>query len=76
MRLTIQPADLPPDAAPLGEVLDQLGSDDMLLFATDFPHWQFEGEDALPDGLPPDLARKILIDNPLDTYSRLRETVS
>jgi uncharacterized protein len=75
VRLTIQPADLPPDAAPLGEVLEQLGSDDMLLFATDFPHWQFDGDDVLPDGLPPALTRKILIDNPLDTYSRLRETV-
>jgi uncharacterized protein len=76
VRLTIQPADLPPGAGPLGDVLDQLGSDAMLLFATDFPHWQFDGDDALPDGLGSDLTRKILIDNPLATYSRLRETVS
>jgi predicted TIM-barrel fold metal-dependent hydrolase len=46
-------------------------SDELLLFSTDYPHWQFEGNDALPDGLSPDLVRKIMIDNPLATYGRL-----
>jgi predicted TIM-barrel fold metal-dependent hydrolase len=44
----------------------------MLLFATDFPHWQFDGDEMLPAGIAPDLRRKILIDNPLATYPRLR----
>jgi predicted TIM-barrel fold metal-dependent hydrolase len=43
----------------------------MLLFSTDYPHWHFAGADAVPDGLPPDLIRKILVDNPLETYPRL-----
>ena len=43
----------------------------MLLFSTDYPHWHFDGSDALPDDLPDRLVRKILIDNPLATYSRL-----
>jgi predicted TIM-barrel fold metal-dependent hydrolase len=43
----------------------------MLLFATDYPHWHFDGLDALPDGLSPDLTRKILVDNALNTYPRL-----
>jgi uncharacterized protein len=47
----------------------------MLLFSTDYPHWQFDGDAALPEGLPRDLARKIMIDNPRETYSRLTETV-
>ena len=34
-------------------------------------HWQFDGQDPLPDGLPPDLVRKIMIDNPRRTYPRL-----
>jgi predicted TIM-barrel fold metal-dependent hydrolase len=51
--------------------LDQLQSDDMLLFATDFPHWQFDGDAMLPAGLAPELKRKILIDNALATYPRL-----
>ena len=76
VRLTIQPTDAPGDPERLGQVIDQIGSDRMLLFATDFPHWHFDGEDALPEGLSDDLARKILVDNPLATYSRLKETVA
>ena len=71
VRLTIQPFDAPPSAAHIGRIMDQMKSDDMLLFATDFPHWQFEGDEMLPAGLSPGLRRKILIDNPLATYPRL-----
>jgi hypothetical protein len=76
VRLTTQPYDAPPDgsagAAHIGRLMDQLQSDAMLLFATDFPHWQFDGDDMLPAGIAPELRRKILIDNPLATYPRLR----
>ena len=71
VRLTMQPLDAPPDAADLGFVIDQLGSEDMLLFATDYPHWQFDGDAALPAGLDAGLARKMMVDNPLRTYHRL-----
>ena len=43
----------------------------MLLFSTDYPHWHFDGDDALPDGLPERWCSKILVDNPLATYPRL-----
>ena len=56
IRLTIQPFDAPPSAAHIGRIMDQLQSDDMLLFSTDFPHWQFDGDDMLPAGLSPELA--------------------
>jgi predicted TIM-barrel fold metal-dependent hydrolase len=48
----------------------------MLLFATDFPHWQFDGADALPPGLSAALIQKLAMDNPLATYPRLKETLS
>ena len=35
--------------------MDQLQSDDMLLFSTDFPHWQFDGDEMLPAGVSPQL---------------------
>ena len=71
VRLTLQPFDLPEDGAAIMRVLEQIGSDDMLLFSTDYPHWQFDGMDALPPGLPPALLQKILFDNPRATYPRL-----
>jgi predicted TIM-barrel fold metal-dependent hydrolase len=73
VRLTIQPFDAPDDPDLTEKMIDHLDSDDILLYASDFPHWQFDGEDALPPGLPESLKRKILVDNPLATYSRLRE---
>jgi predicted TIM-barrel fold metal-dependent hydrolase len=76
VRLTIQPTDAPDDAATLAAVVEQIGSDAMLLFSSDFPHWQFDGEDVLPSGFDDRLLRKILIDNPLATYPRLKETVA
>jgi predicted TIM-barrel fold metal-dependent hydrolase len=44
-----------------------------LLFSTDFPHWHFDGLAALPEGLSPALVKKILLENPVETYSRLRD---
>jgi predicted TIM-barrel fold metal-dependent hydrolase len=71
VRLTVQPFDDPPDRQQVQTIIEEIGSDDMLLFSTDYPHWHFEATDAIPDGLPSDLVRKIMIDNPLATYSRL-----
>ena len=72
VRLTLQPIDAP-DGEMLLRTLDHIGSDRMLLFSTDFPHWQFDGDDVLPEGLPDETLRRIMVDNPLETYRRLRE---
>ena len=76
VRLTLQPFDGPPDPATLVRFMEHMGSDDLLLFSTDYPHWQFDGADVVPAGLDPALARKIMVDNPLRTYARLKETVA
>jgi predicted TIM-barrel fold metal-dependent hydrolase len=75
VRLTLQPVDAPAgDPAALGRTLEHIGSDRMLLFSTDYPHWHFDGDDVLPDGLSDDTIRRIMIDNPLETYPRLQES--
>jgi uncharacterized protein len=74
VRLTLQPVDAPGDEPQvLARTLAHMGSDRLLLFSTDYPHWQFDGEDVLPDGLPDEVVRKLLTDNPLETYPRLQE---
>jgi predicted TIM-barrel fold metal-dependent hydrolase len=75
VRLTLQPVDAPPDPAGLDRLIDHLGSDELLLFSTDYPHWHFDGDAAVPEGLSPALVRKIMIDNPRATYPRLREVL-
>ena len=54
VRLTLQPIDASDEM--LKRTLDHIGSDEMLLFSTDFPHWQFDGDDVLPAGLPDETA--------------------
>jgi predicted TIM-barrel fold metal-dependent hydrolase len=71
VRMTIQPFDDPDEVSKVQTIIDEIGSDEMLLFSTDYPHWHFEGSEAIPDGLPQELIKKILVDNPLATYSRL-----
>ncbi len=73
VRFTLQPIDAPPGPADLALMIEHLGSDELLLFSTDYPHWHFDGMAALADGISPGLARKIMVDNPRATYPRLRE---
>lgn len=64
VRLTTQPLDLPEDGAALTELLDQIGSEELLMFATDEPHRHDDRRaDAFLRGLPDELARKIRRDN-------------
>ena len=77
VRFTLQPVDAPPDDPhKLACTLEHMGSDGssdrLLLFSTDFPHWHFDGDAVLPQGLPESIMRKMLVENPLDTYPRLR----
>jgi predicted TIM-barrel fold metal-dependent hydrolase len=73
VRMTLQPFDAPPDDGGIARLMEHMGSDEFLLFSTDYPHWQFEGLAALPAGLDPTLAAKIMAENPLRTYARLND---
>jgi predicted TIM-barrel fold metal-dependent hydrolase len=77
VRLTMQPFDTPADdPVAVADIIRQIGMDEMLLFATDYPHWQFEGDRAIPPGIPQETLRLILRDNPLATYPRLQESIA
>ena len=71
VRLTAQPFDAPADPQIVARMLEHLGGDDLLLFASDYPHWQFAGDDALPPGFPASLHHKLLLANASATYRRL-----
>ena len=72
IRLTLQPVDAPPTSEQLERLMDHMGSDEMIIFSTDYPHWQFDGVDVIPEGISGELARKIMVDNPKNTYPRLQ----
>lgn len=71
VRFSLTPFDAPENAEDVGKIFEHLGSDELVLFSTDYPHWQFDGDDPLPPGLSETQVRKILIDNPRQTYARL-----
>ena len=76
VRISCQPLDGPPDMSDLAELLDMIGSDEILLFATDWPHWRFDGMEALAPGLPERMRARLLRDNALATYPRLKGSLS
>ena len=67
--LTTQPMEEPAQPAHFLQLLDELGGADRLLFATDYPHWDFDAPDqALPVRLAPDVERKIMSENAESLY--------
>jgi uncharacterized protein len=71
VRVATQPMETIP-ARHFTDLIDQMGSDRMLLFASDYPHYDTDSpERGLPAGLSPELSRRILSLNAIDTYSRL-----
>ena len=55
VRVTLQPVDGPPEPAELLRVIDQLGSEEMLMFSSDYPHRHTAEElAAIPADLPND----------------------
>jgi predicted TIM-barrel fold metal-dependent hydrolase len=67
--LTTQPMEEPAQPAHFLQLLDELGGADRLLFATDYPHWDFDAPDqALPVRLAPDVERKIMSENAENLY--------
>lgn len=69
IRFTTQPMEEPADPAHLLQLIDMMGSDDYLLFATDFPHWNFDSpQRSLPARMPDELRHKILSGNARQLY--------
>lgn len=71
VKLSLAPMDAP-DSATFLRVVEQLDGADMLLFSSDYPHWN-DDLPPIPEALPAELLRKMRTDNPRATYRRLAE---
>ena len=74
VRFTTQPIDAADESEAIHRLIDHLKSDRLFLFSTDYPHWQFDGDAALPSGISDELCRKIMTENALATYPRLSKS--
>jgi predicted TIM-barrel fold metal-dependent hydrolase len=67
--LTTQPMEEPPQRRYFRQLLDQMDMDDRLMFATDYPHWDFDAPDrAFPVELEPARKEKFMVDNARKLY--------
>ena len=72
VRTTTQPFDVSDDPERLARFMAQLGSEDVLLYSSDYPHWQFDDQAAWPVSLSSAMRKRVGVDNPLRTFQRLR----
>jgi predicted TIM-barrel fold metal-dependent hydrolase len=73
MRMTTQPLDVPSGATEqLRDVLEQIGSDEMLMFSSDYPHAHGRDAEAIIAALPAELRAKVLAAN-ASAFYRLKE---
>jgi uncharacterized protein len=69
VRFTTQPMEYPENPEHLYRMFEMIGSDEFLLFSTDYPHWDFDSpHHVFPSSFPKDLRQKILADNARDFY--------
>ena len=67
--ITTQPVEEPPKQEYFQQLLAHIDADEKLMFATDYPHWDFDSpEYAIPKNLSLDLRRKIMAENARDFY--------
>ena len=70
------PIEEPTDPQHLLYAIEQAQLEDRLLFATDYPHWDFDSPtQALPRAMPKEMRRAILAENALALYGWPRERI-
>jgi uncharacterized protein len=65
---TTQPIEEPEDPGQLETVLRLVGMDDRILFASDYPHWDFDSPRLAPRAFPPALRRRVMGSNACRLY--------
>ena len=59
----------PADPRHLLQIIDMIGCDDFLMFATDYPHWDFDAPNrAVPSIIPDDMREGIMARNAAAFY--------
>jgi uncharacterized protein len=66
IRLTTQPLEQAPDKRHLWSVLEAIDGEHTLLFASDYPHWDFDDPTQVP--LPPEWKPRIFGENARELY--------
>jgi predicted TIM-barrel fold metal-dependent hydrolase len=69
VRFTTQPIDEPPEQRMLWDVLEMLPAEQMLMFSSDYPHWDTDDPRVtLNSRIPPKLRRRVAVDTALECF--------
>lgn len=68
VRVTTQPIERPDDPEPMLRLLELLGAEPMLLFASGYPDWDFDDPAAVWSAWPADKRERIFRDNARELY--------
>lgn len=69
VRISTQPMEVADDPQQLFRMFEMIGTDEFLLFSTDYPHWDFDSpQAAFPPSFPRELREKILYENAASFY--------
>ncbi len=68
VKLTTQPIEEPHKARHLIELIDMMGGPEMLMYASDFPHWDFDPPNVLPKRLGEDALKRIHYTNAMEFF--------
>lgn len=68
LRFTTQPIDEPPRLSDLHEVLEMMGAEEILMFSTDYPHWDGDEPHRVVPKIPKAMRPAIFKDTARDVY--------
>jgi predicted TIM-barrel fold metal-dependent hydrolase len=69
VRFGTQPFEEPENPKHVLDLIEMMGSDSLLMFATDYPHWDYDDPvRALPNVFSKEMKRKIYWENARDFY--------
>ena len=68
VRFGSQPMEDPEDPEALMQIVKWMDGDRTLMFASDYPHWDFDDPGIAFQGFPPELRQRIMVDNARETF--------
>ena len=73
IRVTTQPMPEPPEDRFLHELLEMFHADEMLMFSTDYPHWDGDTPEHTFKRIPKHMWQQVMVDNPMGYYRMTEE---
>jgi predicted TIM-barrel fold metal-dependent hydrolase len=69
VRFNTQPVEEPETNEQLRQLLELMDGDELLLYASDFPHWDFDNPDRTLTTVSPEVRRRIFADNASEVFA-------